>query len=71
MLVITDTTGITVKNTIDDADHVRLGVTLITFWVNGEKRTQSVMSKPHAEHSVNELQDMLSELNVLIRLMNN
>jgi hypothetical protein len=71
MLVMTDRTGITVKNTIDDADHVRIGVTRVTFWVNGEARTLAAIQKPHVEHTVNDLQDMLTELNVLRQLMNN
>lgn len=68
MLVITDTTGVTVKRVIQDSDHVRLGVTLMTLWVDGKKRRQKTLSKPSVEYTINELSDALRELEYLAGL---
>lgn len=35
MIILVDTTGITAKHTINDEDHVRVGVTQISLWVDG------------------------------------
>jgi len=62
MIVIQDTTGITIKKTIDDANHVRIGVTQTVLWVDGVRRNVRDNHKPHCEFTVNELNDLLCEL---------
>ena len=68
MIVITDTTGITVKSTIDDTDHVRIGTTQTACWVDGTRRNIREIGKPHCEFTINELMDLLVELEYLKRM---
>jgi hypothetical protein len=68
MIVMRDTTGITVKRVIQDENHVRIGVTVTTMWVDGKARTIRTIGKPHDEHTLNELSDLLLELERLARL---
>jgi len=65
MLVMRDTTGVTVKRVVQDMNHVRLGVTLVTLWVDGKKRRQKKLSKPSVEYTINEVSDLLLELESL------
>ena len=66
MIVLTDSTGVTVKSTVNNADHVRIGITQISLWVNGTRRSVRNIGerygKPGCEFTLNELSDLLSEL---------
>lgn len=69
MIVLTDSSGVTIKDTIDDSDHVRIGILKITFWVDDERRNvQNIghrFGKPGCEFTLNELSDLLAELREL------
>ena len=69
MICITDSTGITLKHTIDDSDHVRIGILQISLWVDGIRRSVRNIGeqygKPGCEFTLNELSDLLSELREL------
>ena len=62
MVIIVDTTGITVKRTIDDANHIRIGVTNITFWIDGKARSIKEIVTPYNEFSINDFNDLLKTL---------
>lgn len=62
MIVLTDTTGITVKRRIQDRNHVRIGVTETALWYDGTRRSVRDNHKPHCEFTLNELQDLLNEV---------
>lgn len=62
MVIMRDTTGITVKRTINDTDHVRIGIFQISLWKNGVRRSIRDLTRPHSEVTMNECQDLLSEL---------
>ena len=69
MICITDSTGITLKNRIQDENHVRIGITQIALWVDGTRRSiRSIgerYGKPWCEFTMNELLDLLAELDEL------
>lgn len=62
MVIIRDTTGITIKHTIDAMDHVRIGVTQTTLWKDRYRRSVRDNVKPHGEFTLYECQDLLDEL---------
>jgi hypothetical protein len=66
VIIITDSTGITLKNSIDDSNHVRIGITQISIWVDGTRRNVREIGerygKPWCEFTINELEDLLGEL---------
>jgi len=66
VICITDSTGITLKNRIDDENHIRIGITQIALWVDGTRRGISDIGarfgKPWCEFTINELSDLLSDL---------
>lgn len=63
MVIIRDKTGITVKRRIDDIHHVRIGLFEVRYWNKDGRcvRTKDI-GKPHDEHTVGELADMLFEV---------
>lgn len=65
MLTIRDTTGVTIKRNIADADHVRIGVLRITLWRGGVARGVRNIGKPHGEFDINDCEDLLAELESL------
>ena len=69
MIVTTDSIGVTVQNNTTSLDRVRIGVTLVTFYVNGKQRRQREGKKPHDSYNVGDLQRLLRELNMLVELM--
>jgi len=62
MLILTDGTGVTIKQTVQSEDHVRVGVTQTAMWVHGVRRAVRNNAKPHCELSLNDCQDLLDEL---------
>ena len=62
MVIIQDTTGITIKRDTYLTDHVRIGIFKITLWKNGVRRSIRDLTRPHCEVTINECQDLLSEL---------
>lgn len=65
MLVLYDTTGITVKHRIQDYDHVRIGVLQTSIWKSGRRRNIRDNQKPHVEHDGNDFADLLAEMDRL------
>lgn len=69
MIVITDSTGVTIKKRINDSDHVRIGITQIALWVDGTRRAVRDIGerygKPRCELTLNELSDLLAKLEEL------
>lgn len=72
MIVLTDTTGITIKSRIQDISHVRIGLTEIMYWVSGYERVRSVwpLTKPHDQLTLEELGEKLLNLQMFQRLHN-
>jgi hypothetical protein len=62
MLIIRDTTGVTIKRSIQTADHVRIGVLRITLWRGGVARGVRDIGKPHGDFDINDCADLLTEL---------
>ena len=64
MLIYRDTTGITVKRTIDTADHVRVGILgEVRLWKRETSRhLVTYPKKPHDSYTVGELGDLLAQL---------
>lgn len=62
MIILTDTTGITVKRRIQDIDHVRIGVLTTALYFDNYRRSIRKNHKPHCEFTLNELQDLLNEI---------
>lgn len=69
MLIIRDTTGVTVKRRIQDCDHVRFGVTEACEWVNGIRRNVRPMPKPHGEITIDECKDALEQMERTARMV--
>jgi hypothetical protein len=65
MLIIRDTTGVTIKRAITDADHVRIGVLQTILWRGGAARGVRATGKPHGEFDLNDCEDLLAELESL------
>ena len=61
MIVLYDTTGITIRGHMNTSDHVRIGVTQITLWKHGIGRHRPI-DKPHVEFNGNDFNDLLTEL---------
>jgi len=68
MLIIRDTMGITIKRSVENENHVRIGVFQIALWVHGERRCVRVIGKPHSEFDINDCSDLLEELENLERM---
>jgi hypothetical protein len=66
-IIMRDTTGITIKRTIQSENHVRIGVFDIVLWVDGVRRNVRKIGKPHNEFTINECSDLLEELDRLER----
>jgi hypothetical protein len=62
MLIHYDTTGLTVKRSLDTAEHVRLGVTEINIFKNDRRYRIGPMMKPHDQYTVGELGDLLARM---------
>ena len=62
MIILIDTTGITVKGAIGDEDHVRIGVTQTALHVDGVRRAIRDNTKPHVELTINDLVDLHEEV---------
>jgi hypothetical protein len=65
MLIIRDTTGVTIKRAITDADHVRIGVLRIILWRGWAAPRVRAIGKPHGEFSIDDCGDLLAELESL------
>ena len=65
MLIIRDTTGVTIKRTSGDMDHVRIGVFQTTLWQGGIARRIRYSGKPHGEFDMNDCAKLLTELESL------
>ena len=65
MLILRDNTGVTIKRTIGDADHVRIGIFHTTLWRGGANRKIRYNGKPHGEFDINDCMDLLTELEQL------
>ena len=68
MIILRDTTGVTVKRRIQDLNHVRFGVTQRAFWSDGVRRCVSDMPKPHGELTIDDCIDALVAMERLARL---
>ena len=68
MLIIRDTTGVTIKRTIQSMNHVRIGVLQVAFWVNGVRQFVRDIGKPHGEFDINDCADLLEVLEHLERM---
>lgn len=68
MLIMTDTTGVTIKRTIQSANHVRIGVLQTALWVGGVRRSIRETGKPHVEFDINDCNNLLNELEYLERV---
>ena len=62
MLIIRDTTGVTIKRTMTNEDHVRIGVLRTILWRGGIARGIRVIGKPHDEFDINDCAELLAEL---------
>lgn len=69
MLIIQDTTGITIKRRIQDSNHVRIGVTQTAMWLMGARRFVRENGKPHCEFTLNECEDLLKEMEYQERMV--
>ena len=67
MLIIRDTTGLTIKRRIQDANHVRVGILQTALWVNGVRRKVRPIGKPGCEYTLNDCSDLLAELDCIER----
>ncbi len=62
MLIIRDDTGVMIKRRIQDTNHVWIGVTQTTIWIDGVKRFVRDNTKPYGEFNINDCADLLEEL---------
>lgn len=66
LLIIEDISGLTIKRTIEDQDYVRVGITQVSLWKNGQKRNVrdigKTFGKPSCKFTINECHDLLVEL---------
>ena len=67
MLILTDSSGVTVKRTIQSENHVRIGILQTALWVDGVRRAIRPIGKPGCEYSLNDCSDLLAELDSLER----
>jgi hypothetical protein len=69
MIILTDTTGITIKRCIDDTQYVRLSLFHIRFFnfpsYEGCMK-ELPLEKPHNEFSISEMEELLNKLERLI-----
>ena len=65
MIILRDTTGITVKRAIQYQNHVRLDVLESCYWIDGVRRNVRKLHKPHGEFTVDELNDMLHDMETI------
>ena len=61
-IILRDSTGITIKRTIQSENHIRIGVFQTILWVDGVARSVRYNGKPHAEFTINDCTDLLAEL---------
>jgi len=66
MLIMTDRTGVTIKESAQSEAYVRIGVFTTALWIEGIRRSVRDNRKPHAEYSINDCADLLSELLALV-----
>lgn len=69
MLILPDTTGITIKRTIQSEDYVRVGIFQSALWVGGVRRSVRILTKPSVEFTINDCSDLLEELECLERMI--
>ena len=62
MIILPDTTGLTIKSTIQDENHVRLDNNNVRFWVCGSCQEVEGLDKPWTEQSINDCHDYLTRL---------
>ena len=62
MLIMIDNTGITIKENVQSEDHVRIGVLTTALWTGGVRRGIRDNHKPHVEFSINDCNNLLTEL---------
>jgi len=65
MLIMRDSTGVTIKRFVTAADHVRIGVCQTALWKGGVVRGVRDVGKPHGEFDINDCADLLAELESL------
>ena len=65
MIILTDTSGLTIKEIIQENDHVRINETGMSFWVNDERQRVTTLDKPYVELTLNDFQDALDEMREL------
>jgi hypothetical protein len=68
MLIITDTTGLTIKRTIQSENFVRVGILQTALWVDGTRRNIRPIGKPGCEYTLNDCSDLLAELDHVERM---
>jgi hypothetical protein len=69
MLIIQDTTGITIKRTIQSGNHARIGIFETALWVDGVRRSVRRIRKPHVEFTLKDCSNLLDELEDLDRMI--
>ena len=62
MVILTDSSGVTIKRRIQDANHVRVGILQTALWVDGVRRAVRPTGIPHVEFTINDCTDLLAEL---------
>ena len=65
MVILRDGCGMTIKATIGDTDHVRIGIFQTALWRGGVSRQIRNNRKPPGEISINDCMDLLGELESL------
>jgi len=68
MLILPDTTGLTIKRKIQDANHVRVGITQTALWVDGVRRSVRENRIVWVELTINDCSDLLEEMEYLERI---
>jgi hypothetical protein len=69
MLILTDSSGVTIKRRIQDTNYVRVGIFQTALWVDGVRRAVRPIGKPGYEYSLNDCSDLLTELDCLERMV--
>ena len=68
MMIFQDTTGVTIKQTIQSENHVRISTFETCMWIDGVRRSVRNMPfgrKPYVEYTINDCADLLAELHRL------
>jgi hypothetical protein len=68
MIVLTDSSGLTIKRRIQDVNYVRVGILQTALWVDGVRRKVRDVGKPGCEYTLNDCSDLLAELDHVERM---